>query len=485
MPGPRRDPIVVNFRAHELNTGSEEGARGDFEMMIAQLVDALHPGARRISPNPGDGGIDVFLGRLDDGIIVWQSKYFMPRVVGKHRRQIEESFASAQKNARASGYRIDEWILCIPSSMDHPTTLWWDGWKRTRQAETSTKICSWDETGLRSRLARPEAAAVVAAFYPQPGGSPRPSAEQFGIAVPSADLGPGGSAAPGPVDQQPRGGETIRIAGRNCLLQGDPQQWRGGDAWVLRTGAATVMATPPRPAWFRQVLIRRPDSAADAHVAAIDTQLRLLDRIGGRHGLPRLIEGRVSSAEAAVLSARPAGRTWREVFGPVDPTRARPLDQVTAVGLLTVVERVADVLTRLHDAGHSHRALTPDGVILTTPRGTPTLRDLGLVGVRRRPGEGPAEYRAPEQERLGFHRPEVGFRTDVHRLAAMAYHCLTGRPAGGLPAPLRAFGFDVPAELDEVLLAALDSDPDRRPGRPGLLIPALRAGTDHLARAGH
>ncbi len=487
MPGSRRNPVVVNFRAHELNTGSEEGARSDFEVMIAQLVDALHPGARRISPNPGDGGIDVFLGRLDDRIVVWQSKYFMPRVGRSQRRQIMESFASAQKNARAFGYRIDKWVLCVPSSMDHHTTLWWDGWKSAQHAETSTKICIWDETGLRSRLTRPEAAAVVAAFYPPPGGSPQlPAEAEVGIIVPPADLGPGASAPRDPADRHPRGGETIRIAGRNCLLQGDPQQWRGGDAWVLRTGAATVMAAPPNPAWFRQVLIRRPDPDAEAHAEAIDTQLRLLDRIGGRRGLPRLLEGRVSSVEAAVLSARPAGRTWREVFGPVAPARARPLDRVTAVGLLTVAERVADVLAGLHDAGHTHRALTPDGVLLLDPRGAPALRDLGLAGVRRRPGEGPAEYRAPEQERLGFHGAEVGFRTDVHRLAAMTYHCLTGRPpARGLPAPLHAFGFDVPAELDEVLLAALDPDPDRRPARPGLLIPALRAGIDRLARAGH
>lgn len=469
MPGPHPNPAMVNFRAHELNTGSEAGARADFEMMIAQLVDALHPGARRISPNPGDGGIDVFLGELDGQIIVWQAKYFLPQVVAGHRRQIMDSFASAQKKASTSGYQIDKWILCVPSSMDHPTTLWWDGWKRQRDKK-STHICRWDETGLRTRLAKPEAAAVLAAFYPPRREPPRPPpGAAFDLAV--------------PVEQHFRGGETVRVAGQRCLLHGDPQEWRG-EAWVLRTGAATVIM-PPRPAAFRQLLIRRPGPDADAQAAAIDCQLRLLKRIGGRHGLPALIEGSVSPAEAAVITARPPGRTWREVFGPAGSAPARPLDRVTAVGLLTVAAQVADILARLHDAGHSHRALTPDGVVLAGPRGSAALCDIGLAAVPRRPGDGPAEYRAPEQERLGLHGSEVGFRTDVYRLAAMTYHCLTGRPpARGLPAPLRAFGFTVPNALDEVLLAALDPEPDRRPARLGPLASALRAGTEQLARSG-
>lgn len=476
---------MVNFRAHEVNTGSAAGARADFEQMIAQLVDVFHPGARQVSANPGDGGIDVFHGRLDDRIVVWQSKYFMPQVAQAHHGQIRKSFASAQKNARAHGYRIDEWILCVPSSMDHPTTLWWDGWRRVQQAETSTKIDIWDETGLRSLLAKPPAAAVLAAYYPPPGGPrpPSPGAE-LGITVPPADAGAGALTPPRSVDRRPHAGETIRIAGCQCLLYGDPQEWRGGDAWVLRTGAAMVMSTPTRPAMFRQVLIRRPDPEAEAHAAAIDTQLRLLGRIGGRNGLPRLVDGRVGSTEAAVISVRPAGRTWREVFGPVNPARARPLDRVTATALLTVATRTAGVLSRLHETGHSHRALTPDGVTLPGPGDRPLIRDVGLAAVPRRPGEGPAEYRAPEQERLGFHGPEVGFRTDVYRLAAMIYHCLTGRPpAPGRSMPLRAFGLDVPDELEDALQAALDPDPARRPSRPDLLTPALRAGTRHLARS--
>jgi|GEM_PF-3167652 len=518
-----RENRMVNFRAHEMNTGSAAGARADFEQMIAQLVDALHPGARQVSANPGDGGIDVFLGRLDRQITVWQSKYFMPQVTRNHRGQIMESFASAQRNARAHGYRIGEWILCVPSSMDHPTTLWWDSWRRARQAETSTEIDIWDETALRSRLARPAAAAVLAAFYPPTGPRPRLPAlapasapapapgTATAIVVPAAEIAADVSAPPpaATAQQRPHAGETVRIAGRRCLLHGDPEEWRG-DAWILRTGAATVLPSPSspsspssppkpsnpkpskrpephRPAWFRQVLIGRPGPEADAHAAAIDTQARLLDRFGGRGGLPRLVESRVGPAEAAVICARPAGRTWREVLGPMDAAaRGRPLNPAEAAALLAVAANLAEILTRLHETGHDHRALVPDGVALLGGYGPGVaLRDIGLAAVPRRPGEGPAEYRAPEQERLGFHGPQVGVRTDAYRLAAMTYHCLTGQPpAFGEVVPLRAFGLQVPDELDEALRTGLDPDPDRRPSLRDRFTPALRAGIDYFARAG-
>ncbi|EFC85397.1 hypothetical protein FrEUN1fDRAFT_1544 [Parafrankia sp. EUN1f] len=67
----------------------------------------------------------------------------------------------------------------------------------------------------------------------------------------------------------------------------------------------------------------------------------------------------------------------------------------------------------------------------------------------------------------------------------MTYHCLTGRPpALGSPLPLRAFGLDLPDDLEELLSAALDPDPGRRPAVAGPFVTALRAGSDHLGRVG-
>ena len=71
---------AINFAAHQVRANTH-GAREDFEQMIALLVKAVRPGVVRvIAANPGDWGIDVFLGELGGQITVWQSKYFFPEV---------------------------------------------------------------------------------------------------------------------------------------------------------------------------------------------------------------------------------------------------------------------------------------------------------------------------------------------------------------------------------------------------------------------
>lgn len=156
----------INFAAHVVR-GNEHGARQDFEEMIGQLVRAVRPGVTRmVAANPGDWGIDVFIGDLGGAATVWQSKYFMPQVAGDvHQRQIRESFESAVKNAAAEGFRLTQWILCVPSSMDGPTTKWWDKWKRKKTRETGVGIDLWDETGLRSLLISPDADDVRRHYY--------------------------------------------------------------------------------------------------------------------------------------------------------------------------------------------------------------------------------------------------------------------------------------------------------------------------------
>src|ERR1700685_2804108 len=70
----------INFAAHQVRANAQ-GARGDFEELIGQLVTAVRPGvARVVAANPGDWGIDVFVGNLGGLVTVWQSKYFFPVV---------------------------------------------------------------------------------------------------------------------------------------------------------------------------------------------------------------------------------------------------------------------------------------------------------------------------------------------------------------------------------------------------------------------
>lgn len=163
----------ISFAAHQVRAGGEIGARDDFESMIGQLAEAIHPGVRMVSANPGDWGIDAFAGDLGGEIVVWQSKYFYPVVSKKHQQEIRDSFRSVCTQAGQRGHKLKQWILCVPSDMDAPTAKWWDAWKKRSQIG-GVSIDLWDANRLRSLLITPDAVNVRRHFYgpavqPHPG----------------------------------------------------------------------------------------------------------------------------------------------------------------------------------------------------------------------------------------------------------------------------------------------------------------------------
>ncbi|GAA2339952.1 hypothetical protein Scani_01970 [Streptomyces caniferus] len=173
----------IHFGVHEVRTGSADGARADFEQMLAQLASATNPNVRMIAVNPGDWGIDAFAGDLGGSITVWQSKYFMPKTTTSQSQQIRESLANGLKAAAANGHTITLWILCIPSSMDGPTTKWWDGWKKRKEKEHGLVIELWDETTLVKKLQSPEADQVRRAYYEVFTARPAPAQEQMRLVL--------------------------------------------------------------------------------------------------------------------------------------------------------------------------------------------------------------------------------------------------------------------------------------------------------------
>jgi hypothetical protein len=165
----------INFAAHQIRAGNLHGARDDFEQMLAMLLAAIYPGARAISANPGDWGIDILLGELSGLVVIWQSKYFWPIVTRAHQSQIRESFDAAVGAAARNGYRLAQWVLCVPASMDPATAQWWDNWRARRQRETGVQIELWHENVLRSLLIKPDCADVRRHFYDPYAPPPVPS----------------------------------------------------------------------------------------------------------------------------------------------------------------------------------------------------------------------------------------------------------------------------------------------------------------------
>ncbi|HWI59797.1 MAG TPA: serine/threonine-protein kinase, partial [Bacillota bacterium] len=135
---------------------------------------------------------------------------------------------------------------------------------------------------------------------------------------------------------------------------------------------------------------------------------------------------------------------------------------------LQIVPQICDALQYAHDEGVVHRDIKPENVLVDR-RGRVKIADFGLakiLGVEapdlRLTGEGQVmgtpHYMAPEQVE---HPLEVDHRADIFSLGVVFYELLTGElPLGKFAPPSRKVQVDV--RLDEVVLHALEKEPQRR-----------------------
>ena len=152
--------------------------------------------------------------------------------------------------------------------------------------------------------------------------------------------------------------------------------------------------------------------------------------------------------------------------------------QVSPREALAIVPQICDALQYAHDAGIVHRDIKPENILLDRQGGV-KVADFGLaklVGIGAEPvaeGGAPAaapalteagramgtpQYMAPEQRE----RPqEVDHRADIYSLGVVFYQLLTGElPSCPIEPPSKRVQIDVP--LDEVVLRALEKEPQRR-----------------------
>ena len=135
---------------------------------------------------------------------------------------------------------------------------------------------------------------------------------------------------------------------------------------------------------------------------------------------------------------------------------------------LAIVPQVCEGLQYAHDQGVVHRDIKPENILLDKT-GRVKIADFGLArlvgtdpGTRRltQPREvmGTPHYMAPEQ----VEKPQfVDHRADIYSLGVVFYEMLTGElPLGRFAAPSQKVQVDV--RLDEVVLRALEKEPERR-----------------------
>lgn len=145
---------------------SKEGARERFEQLVAQLVGIRNKTVRRVQANPGDWGIDAFVGSLARGqVSVWQAKFFIDGFTKSQQKDVRESLTSALDAATKHGHRLTTWTLVIPVSMDGPMTKWWDGWTKREQKKHGIVIDLWDVTRIETYLLSPDAGTLHERYF--------------------------------------------------------------------------------------------------------------------------------------------------------------------------------------------------------------------------------------------------------------------------------------------------------------------------------
>jgi hypothetical protein len=268
-----------------------------------------------------------------------------------------------------------------------------------------------------------------------------------------------------------RGGAEVRVGDRWYLLHDGllAEQPDPGYVVLRREALARQLIPPPTTGgsyvWLRQAGPAHGGGNATVKAAreTLTRERALLEQTSGIRAVPRVVQLAAEAGRTTLAVAWPTTKqgepcpTLHASF-----TLGAPPDPWHLNLLLTGIGGIAAALAELHARGVTHRNLTLDTIIVTGD-GRFALRDLGLAAHTPRPGEGPADYQAPEQ-RPGGGTQQPGPTTDVWQLAAVTYHLVTGRlPALRQPAPARSLNQELPEEVSDLLAAALGADPADRP----------------------
>jgi serine/threonine-protein kinase len=166
------------------------------------------------------------------------------------------------------------------------------------------------------------------------------------------------------------------------------------------------------------------------------------------------------------------GRPLSEIMAEVKPF---PIADVVQIG-----SRVCNALAHMHSKGIIHRDIKPQNIMICTD-GSLRIFDFGIARaaeMRRltfvgfTPAMGTPDYMAPEQVK-GKRGDE---RTDIYSLGAILYELATGKApfeaenpflvmnarVTGDPVAPREINPDLPPELEEIILHAMEREPFRR-----------------------
>lgn len=135
---------------------TEEGSRSVFAALVTQCARAQHPSARSIRPDPGDEGVDTYVGEFDGELRVYQAKYFCDGVGSAQQAQIRESWKQCVERQK----NLVLWTLCLPIDLSVPETKWWQRWKKRASESSGIHIELWSKDDFVAFSTRSDLASI-------------------------------------------------------------------------------------------------------------------------------------------------------------------------------------------------------------------------------------------------------------------------------------------------------------------------------------
>jgi len=244
------------------------------------------------------------------------------------------------------------------------------------------------------------------------------------------------------------------------------------DEVIARSGMATIFAARDLETG-RAVVLKVPHLQYESDIVFHD-RFRREEEIGLRLHHPAIIRAFQPKEKSRVYIV--------QEYVPGELLRARlkregrlPIEEAVRIGI-----RIADALRYLHDHDVVHRDLKPENIMLTLDGGVKlldfgialdtTLRKLTWSGLSQ--SVGTPDYMAPEQ--IKGKRGDL--RTDLYALGVILYEMLTGvvpfhedslyaamrKKVETLPVPPSQLRPEIAPALEEVVLHALEPDPEDR-----------------------
>ena len=244
------------------------------------------------------------------------------------------------------------------------------------------------------------------------------------------------------------------------------------DEIIARSGMATIFAARDLESG-RSVVLKVPHLQYESDIVFHDRFLRE-EEIGLRLHHPAVIRAFRPKEKSRVYIV------LEYVHGELLRARLKREGRLPIDEAVKIAVRIADALRYLHDHAVVHRDLKPENIMLTLDGGVKlldfgialdtTLRKLTWGSLSQ--SVGTPDYMAPEQ--IKGKRGDA--RTDLYALGVILYEMLTGvvpfhedslyaamrKKVETLPVPPRQLRPEIDPALEEVVLHALESNPEDR-----------------------